>query len=212
MLTDYHFEKEKPYDIKIEFFEPIGNAGLQLIWNVNTPTDWQQKIQQAVDIARQSDITIVAAGIHEGEFQDRGILSLPGPQEKLINAIAKAGKPVVVVLTGSSAITMNNWLPNVGAVLDAWYPGEKGGEAVADILFGDYNPAGRLPVTFPVGEGQLPLVYNHAPTGRGGGYYDLSGLPLFPFGFGLSYTDFSYSNIAFEKRFKKTIRFLCIAV
>jgi len=80
-------------------------------------------------------------------------------------------------------------------VLDAWYPGEAGGEAVADVLFGDANPAGRLPITFPVAEGQLPLRYNHKPTGRGDDYLDLSGQPLFPFGFGLSYTTFEYSAL-----------------
>jgi beta-glucosidase len=105
---------------------------------------------------------------------------------------------VVVLLVGGSAITMNNWLDEVDAVADVWYPGEEGGHAIADILFGDYNPAGRLPVTFPISEGQLPLVYNHAPTGRGDDYYDLSGLPLFPFGYGLSYTHFSYKDLVFE--------------
>jgi len=199
LLTDCYFEKDKQYDIKIEFFEPIGNAHLKLIWNINTPTDWKQKIQQAVAIAKQSDVTIITAGIHEGEFQDRAILSLPGHQEELINAVAKTGKRLIVLLVGGSAITMSNWLNNVSAVLDVWYPGEEGGAAVADVLFGDYNPAGRLPVTFPVSEGQLPLVYNHAPTGRGDDYYDLSGLPLFPFGFGLSYTSFEYNNLYFDK-------------
>ena len=199
LLTDCYFEKDKQYDIKVEFFEPVGNAHLKLIWNINTPADWKQKIQQAVAIAKQSDVAIITAGIHEGEFQDRAILSLPGHQEELINAVAKTGKPVIVLLVGGSAITMSNWLNNVSAVLDVWYPGEEGGAAVADVLFGDYNPAGRLPVTFPVSEGQLPLVYNHAPTGRGDDYYDLSGLPLFPFGFGLSYTSFEYNNLYFDK-------------
>ncbi len=86
-------------------------------------------------------------------------------------------------------------------------PGEQGGNAVADILFGDYNPAGRLPITFPINEAQLPLVYNHKPTGRGDDYYNLSGLPLFPFGFGLSYTTFEYSNLHLEKNnIEKMIR------
>jgi beta-glucosidase len=80
-----------------------------------------------------------------------------------------------------------------------WYPGEEGGRAVADVLFGRVNPAGRLPITFPLDEAQLPLVYNHEPTGRGNDYNNLSGQPLFPFGFGLSYTTFSYSDIELEK-------------
>jgi beta-glucosidase len=83
----------------------------------------------------------------------------------------------------------------VDAVVQAWYPGEMGGVAVADMLFGDVNPAGRLPITFPMSEGQLPLHYNHKPTGRGDDYLDLTGMPLFPFGFGLSYTTFDYSDL-----------------
>jgi beta-glucosidase len=199
LLTNFYFEKNKQYDIKIEFFEPVGNAHLKLLWNVNTLNDWSQKIQQAVNIAKQADVVIITAGIHEGEFQDRGILSLPNHQEELINAVAKTSKPVIVLLVGGSAITMTKWLDHVSSVLDVWYPGEQGGIAVADVLFGDYNPAGRLPVTFPISEGQLPLVYNHAPTGRGDDYYNLSGLPLFPFGFGLSYTNFEYSKLQFDK-------------
>ena len=83
-------------------------------------------------------------------------------------------------------------------MLDAWYPGEAGGEAVADVLFGDANPAGRLPITFPMSEGQLPLSYNHKPTGRGDDYVDLTGMALFPFGFGLSYTTFEYSDLKID--------------
>jgi beta-glucosidase len=127
------------------------------------------------------------------------MLSLPGHQEELINKIAATGKPVIVLLVGGSAITMINWLDNVNAVLDVWYPGEEGGDAVAEILFGDHNPAGRLPITFPLSEAQLPLVYNHKPTGRGDDYNNLSGLPLFPFGFGLSYTNFEYSEVKLDK-------------
>ena len=87
----------------------------------------------------------------------------------------------------------------VPAILDVWYPGNEGGHAVADVLFGDYNPAGRLPITFPVAEAQLPLYYNHKPTGRADDYMNLTGHPLFPFGYGLSYTDFAYSDINLSK-------------
>ncbi len=199
MLTNFYFEKNKAYDIKVEFFEPVGNAKIKLVWNAALANDWKSKIEEAVNITKQADVAIVSAGIHEGEFQDRAMLSLPGHQEELINAVAKTGKPVIVILVGGSAITMNNWLHNANAVLDVWYPGEQGGNAVADVLFGKYNPAGRLPITFPITEGQLPLVYNHKPTGRADYYYDLSGLPLFPFGYGLSYTTFVYGNLRFEK-------------
>lgn len=199
ILADYYFVKDKEYDIKIEFFEPVGNAHLKLIWNVGVPNDWKKKIESAVAVASKSDIAIVVAGIHEGEFQDRAMLSLPGHQQELIEAVSKTGKPVVVVLIGGSAITMNSWIKNVRGIVDVWYPGEEGGHAVADVLFGDYNPAGRLPITFPISESQLPLVYNHKPTGRGDDYYNLSGLPLFPFGYGLSYTSFEYNDIQLDK-------------
>ena len=198
-LTDFIFEKGKQYDIRVEFFEPVGNAHIRLIWNLGVVNDVQKKIADAVEAAKQADIAIVVAGIQEGEFQDRAMLSLPGHQEELIQKIAATGKPVVVLLVGGSAITMSNWLDKVNAVLDIWYPGEEGGSAVSEVLFGDYNPAGKLPVTFPVSEAQLPLVYNHKPTGRGDDYNNLSGLPLFPFGFGLSYSNFEYADVELEK-------------
>jgi len=138
------------------------------------------------------------AGIEEGEFRDRSSLALPGRQEELILNVAAVGKPVIVVLVGGSAITMSRWLDRVSAALMAWYPGVEGGNAVADVLLGDANPAGRLPVTFPMSEGQLPLRYNHKPTGRGDDYVDLTGDPLFPFGYGLSYTQFEYSQLQIE--------------
>jgi beta-glucosidase len=114
----------------------------------------------------------------------------------MILRLAATGKPVVVVLVGGSAITMDK----VNAIVDVWYPGESGGEAVAEILTGRYNPSGKLPITFPRTEGQLPLIYNHKPTGRGDDYSDGSGQPLFPFGYGLSYTDFEYSNAVLSKK------------
>ena len=193
------FEKGKCYDIRIEFYEPNGNATIKLIWNVGVVNDWKKKIQEAVAIAKQCDVAVVTVGINEGEFQDRAMLSLPGHQEELIAAVAATGKPVVVLLVGGSAVTMNNWIDKIPAIVDVWYPGEEGGHAVTDVLFGDYNPAGRLPITFPVHEAQLPLVYNHKPTGRGDDYNNLSGLPLFPFGYGLSYTTFEYNDIKLSK-------------
>ena len=199
-LVPYHFEKDKTYDIRIDFFESQGYARFKLVWNVGVPNNWQQKINKAVNAAKKADVAVVVAGIHEGESQDRAYLNLPGHQEEMINRITATGKPVVVVLVGGSAITMTKWIQNVPSILDAWYPGEDGGDAVADVLFGDYNPAGRLPITFPVFEGQLPLVYNHKPTGRTDDYADLNGQPLFPFGFGLSYSNFEYNNLQFDKK------------
>jgi beta-glucosidase len=93
---------------------------------------------------------------------------------------------------------MSNWINDVPAILEVWYAGDEGGNAIADVLFGDYNPAGRLPITFPIHEAQLPLYYNHKSTGRIDDYMNLTGKPLFPFGFGLSYANFKYSNLIIE--------------
>ena len=199
-LAAYHFEKDKSYDIKIEFYESAGNAQIRLVWNVGVNNQEEEKINDAVAIAAKADVTVIVAGIQEGEFQDRAMLSLPGRQEELIQRVAATGKPVVVILVGGSAVTMNTWIDKIYGIIDVWYPGEEGGHAVADILFGDHNPSGRLPISFPLSEAQLPLVYNHKPTGRGDDYNNLSGLPLFPFGYGLSYTQFAYSDLRFDKK------------
>lgn len=198
ILKPFHFEKNKKYPIRIEYSEPSGNAFFKLVWNAGIKNE-DDEIAKAVALAQKSDAIIMVAGIEEGEFRDRALLSLPGRQEELILKLAATGKPLIVIISGGSAVTMNNWCNDADAILDMWYAGEQGGNAVADILFGDYNPAGRLPVTFPVHEGQLPLVYNHKPTGRGDDYNNLTGKPLFPFGFGLSYTSFSYSDVLLDK-------------
>ncbi len=195
-LADVAFAPGSRHDIRLEFFESTGNARVKLVWDagVRSEAGAQATIDSAARIAAASDVAVIVAGIEEGEFRDRAFLSLPGRQEALIRAVAATGTPVVVVLIGGSAITMP-WLEDVAAVLHAWYPGEEGGHAVADVLFGDHAPAGRLPVTFPVSEGQLPLTYDHKPTGRGDDYLDLTGHPLFPFGYGLSYTTFAYTDL-----------------
>jgi beta-glucosidase len=184
--------------IRLEYFESTGNARLKLLWDAGVVDDSQERIAEAVALAHQSDAAIVVVGLEEGEFRDRAMLALPGRQEELILRVAATGKPVIVVLIGGSAVTMSRWIDRVSAVVDAWYPGEEGGNAVADVIFGDYNPAGRLPITFPMAEGQLPLYYNHKPTGRGDDYVDLTGHPLFPFGFGLSFTTFEYAGLRVE--------------
>ncbi|MBN2091731.1 glycoside hydrolase family 3 C-terminal domain-containing protein [candidate division KSB1 bacterium] len=200
ILTDFSFIEDQAYDIKIEFFESVGNAKIKLVWNYGIGDSDKKAIAEAVKTAQKCDLAIIVAGIEEGEFQDRACLGLPGHQEKLIQKVAETGVLTIVVLVGGSAITMNSWLNKVDAILDVWYPGEEGGNAVADVLFGDYNPAGRLPITFPIHESQLPLYYNHKPTGRGDDYNNLTGQPLFPFGFGLSYTTFEYGDLTIEKK------------
>lgn len=180
--------------LRLEYFEATGNARLKLLWDAGVRDPHPAQLASAVALARASDVAVVVAGIEEGEFRDRALLGLPGKQEALIRAVAATGTPVVVVLVGGSAITMP-WIDQVDAVLGAWYPGQEGGHAVADALFGRVNPAGRLPLTFPMHEGQVPLHYAHKPTGRGDDYLDLTGHPLFPFGHGLSYTQFAYRDL-----------------
>ncbi|MDP3393922.1 glycoside hydrolase family 3 C-terminal domain-containing protein [Sediminibacterium sp.] len=197
--TKIQLEKGKSYALKVEFFESKGNGKIKFLWKQSLMDSSVTKIKQAVELAKKVDVNIIVAGISEGEFQDRSSLRLPGNQEDLIQAVAATGKPVVVLLVGGSAITMQKWIDKVNGVMMVWYPGEEAGNAIAALLYGDENPAGRLPISFPQSEGQLPLVYNHKPTGRGDDYNDLSGEPLFPFGYGLSYTKFQYSNLTFTK-------------
>ena len=185
------------HELRLEYREPEGNGRIRLVWQAVDGSG--ARIDSAVAIARGSSAAIIVAGIEEGEFRDRASLALPGRQEELIQAVAATGTPVTVVIVGGSAVTMP-WVDTVGAVLFAWYSGEAGGEAIADALLGAINPGGRLPITFPMSGGQLPIYYNHKPTGRGDDYVDLTGRPLFPFGFGLSYTTFEYSGLEIVER------------
>lgn len=191
----FRFEAGNKYNIKLEFYETVGSVHLDLIWKDNDAKEPELNMQKAVEIASESDAIIFVAGIEEGEFRDRASLDLPGHQVELINAIASLGKPVIVVLIGGSAVKLNNILPNVQAVLQAWYPGDLGGEAIADLIFGKSNPSGKLVIAIPYDEAQLPWTYYHKPTGRGDDYANLTGKPMFPFGYGLSYTNFEYKNL-----------------
>lgn len=188
----------RPVPVRLEFREPSGNGRIRLVWDAGVVDDSEAKIRAAVAAARGASVAVVMVGLEEGEFRDRASLALPGRQEELIRRVAATGTPTVVVIVGGSAVTVRPWIDRVGALLDLWYPGEAGGEALAALLLGDANPGGRLPITFPISEGQLPLVYNHRPTGRGDDYDDLTGLPQFPFGFGLSYTRFTWSDLRID--------------
>lgn len=185
----------RPVPIRLEFREAAGNGRVRLVWDVGVGDESERRIAEAVATARRAEVAVVMVGLEEGEFRDRASLALPGRQEELVQRVAATGTPVVVIIIGGGAVTMRPWLDRVAAVLDLWYPGEAGGEALADLLLGAAAPGGRLPITFPVSEGQLPLVYNHLPTGRGDDYDDLTGLPQFPFGFGLTYTRFAYDEL-----------------
>jgi len=160
----------------------------------------KEGFKEALRAAKKSDVAVLFMGNSvpetEGEQRDRCNLDLPGVQEDLILEVCDLEIPTIVVLINGSAITMTKWIDRVNAVVEAWYPGEEGGNAIADVLFGDYNPGGKLPITFPKTVGQLPLYYNPKPSGRVYDYVDLRGIQyLFPFGYGLSYTTFEYSNL-----------------
>jgi beta-glucosidase len=155
-------------------------------------------IPSAVAAAKSADVAILALGERQGisgEGFDRSELGLPGNQEQLLESIAATGKPVVLVLENGRPLTIAWAREHIPAILEAWYPGEFGGQAIAETLFGQNNPAGRLTVTFPRSTGQLPDFYNSDPS-RSYKYVDDDGQPLFPFGFGLSYTTFRYDHLA----------------
>ncbi|MBK6344082.1 MAG: glycoside hydrolase family 3 C-terminal domain-containing protein [Flavobacteriales bacterium] len=199
-FVPFTFSKWERVKLRVEYRERAGNARIRLVveeamcpWITPCSND------AAVKAAKANDQIIIVAGTEEGEFRDRSSLKLPGEQEELIKRMVATGKPVIVVLVGGSAITMDNWIDDVDAVLMAWYPGEAGGLAIADLLLGNRNPSGKLPISFPRNEGQLPLIYNHYPTGRGDDYVDGTGHPLFPFGYGLSYTSFEYSDLKLDR-------------
>lgn len=130
-----------------------------------------------------------------GEHHDRTDLKLPGVQQELIKAIFETGTPVIVVLVNGRPLSINWAAENIPAILEAWLPGEEGGNAVADVLFGDYNPGGKLPVSIPRNVGQLPINYNRKSISHNRDYVFTSNRPLYPFGFGLSYTEFEYSDL-----------------
>ncbi|MBB5055605.1 beta-glucosidase [Granulicella aggregans] len=159
--------------------------------------DEGKDISAAVAMARQADVVILGMGEWqgvEGEGFDRTNLDLPGNQEPLLEAIVATGKPIVLVLENGRPLTIHWAAQHVPAILECWYPGELGGQAIAETLFGDNNPAGHLTATFPKSTGQLPVYYNSDPS-RVHKYVDDDGKPLFPFGWGLSYTTFRYDRM-----------------
>jgi beta-glucosidase len=173
---------------------------------------------KAVEAAQQADVAVVVVGEHprdgthgvqptDGEGYDVASLDLTGVQEDLVEAVVQAGKPTVVVLMNGRPLSVRWIAEHVAAIVEAWEPGERGGEAVARMLFGDDNPSGRLAITIPRSVGQLPVYYNYKPSkaywlDRGWthvrGYADMPGTPLYPFGYGLSYTEFKESNLRIE--------------
>ena len=194
--------KGRPYTIKLEFFEVSGEAHMKLLW----ARPGRNAEQEALAAARQAKAVIMVMGLSprlEGEEMnvpvegfkggDRLTLDLPALQENLLKKIAGLGKPVVLVLLNGSALSVNWAADNIPAIVEAWYPGQAGGTALADVLFGDYNPSGRLPVTFYKSVKDLPLFVDYSMKGRTYRYF--GGEPLYPFGYGLSYAKFYYTNL-----------------
>ena len=166
---------------------------------------------EAVNIAKQADIVIAVMGESldmSGEAHSRADIGLPGVQQKLLKALKATGKPIVLVLVNGRPLLLNWEKENIPAILESWFLGTEAGNAVADILFGDYNPSGKLTVSFPYAVGQIPIYYNHRRSGRpdmGGKnhfvskYLDIPNQPLYPFGYGLSYSTFKYSDVKLNK-------------
>ncbi|GHT44130.1 beta-glucosidase [Bacteroidia bacterium] len=187
-----------------------------------------QKNTGAAVLAKTCDAVVFFAAIQEGEGEDRSLLTLPKrtmrmseslehaqivdtggkqtfelDQEKMIDEISSTGVKTIVVLLNGSIVDMRNWIDKADAILEAWYPGEQGGTAIAETLFGDNNPGGRLPVSWARHAGQLPIYYYVKPSGRGYRYLDDDGKPTFPFGYGLSYTTFEYSDLIIPEKVNK---------
>ncbi len=221
--TSYHFRDEyndprlrksvplalragKRYRLRVEAGESYGDARVQLVWatpKTGGPADLKTK---AIEIARQADAVVLCMGISsrlEGEEMDVNIdgfkggdrtsLDLPKIQEQLIKEIQGLGKPVVLVLLNGSALAVNWEDQHIPAIVEAWYPGQAAGQAIADVLFGDYNPGGRLPVTFYKSVHDIPVFTDYNMAGHT--YRFFKGRPLYPFGYGLSYTSFAYDSL-----------------
>jgi len=192
----------KMYPIRVDFHEVHGDADIRLVW---APPHGNYE-EDAVKVAGQADVVLMFLGLSprlEGEEMkvqvegfsggDRVRLGIPREQEALLQRVSALGKPVVLVLLNGSAVAVNWAREHVPAIVELWYPGQAGGTALADVLFGDYNPAGRLPVTFYKSEDQLPPFDDYSMKGRTYRYF--KGDPLYPFGYGLSYTTFTYRNL-----------------
>ncbi len=196
----------KAYKIKIEFYKNLRYSFMQFIWEVPD----KNKEQRAIQAAKDADVVIMFMGLSprlEGEEMkvdvkgfkggDRLTLNLPETQENFIKKVYAIGKPIMLVLLNGSAVSINWENKNIPAIVEAWYPGQAAGTAIADVISGDYNPAGRLPVTFYKSVDQIPPFTDYNMTNRTYRYF--KGIPLYPFGYGLSYTKFEYKNLKLEK-------------
>ncbi len=190
----------------------IGSDNVTYAKGCNINDDKTDSIAYAVSMAKKADVVVLCVGESanmSGEANCRTSLELPGMQTQLIAEILKTGKPVVLVLTNGRPITLGNINDSAPSILETWFLGTRAGDALAEVLFGDYNPSGKLAVTFPITLGQVPIYYNHKNTGRpnldgklrgyNSRYIDCGNEPQYPFGFGLSYTRFEYSDLKLDK-------------
>jgi beta-glucosidase len=168
----------------------------------------RELVNSALEIAKNADVIVAVLGepsVMAGESKSRTDIAIPACQRELLRSLKATGKPVVLLLSNGRPLTIQDDLPNTDAVVDIWHLGTEAGNAIADVLFGNYNPSGKLTMTFPRSVGQIPIYYNHKNTGRPykegetedfvSNYKDQYNTPLFPFGFGLSYTTFTYDKI-----------------
>src|SRR5690554_732938 len=193
-----------------EFAEKINVFGPRVIIDDRTP---EKMLKEAVSIAKKADVIVAVVGEATemtGESSNMTDISMTEPQKKLIQRLKKTGKPLVLVLMAGRPMTIEEESELADAILLVWHPGVEAGNAVADVLFGDYNPSGKLTMTFPRNVGQIPVYYAHRITGRPNpgdefqkfrsNYLDVPNSPLFPFGYGLSYTSFEYGDIKLNKK------------
>ena len=190
---------EKFYDIRVEYIEDIDWAEVTIGWKLIH----DNLLESAVSIAEESDLVILAVGSNnalEEELHDRTSISLLPDQQELIKSVYKVNKNIVLVLINGSPVSIEWEADNIPAILEAWYPGQEGGKAIADIIFGDYNPSGKLPITFYQNDKQLLDFYDYDIT-KGRTYMYLDEKPLFPFGYGLNYTTFKFDNFKLNKKY-----------
>jgi beta-glucosidase len=185
------------------FFDEIMRIPPEIPW---TDAQAKDEFSRAVRLASSSDVTVLVLGEQQkmsGEAASRDSLDLPGDEERLLEAVAAAGKPVVLVLFNGRPLDIKWASVNIRAILDVWYPGTQGGNAVANLLFGDAVPGGKLPFTWPRDSGQIPIYHAHnttqAPENQGRRYWDEESTPLYPFGYGLSYSKFAFSNLKLSR-------------
>lgn len=199
----FTFQRGQTYKIRIEFqafnlYKKIENVSslnsqLLLFWNLVSGNPANDAVSQAVSAAESADVIVLAVGAawnSDGESGDRATLGLAPSQDELAKAIYALGKPVILVLQGGRPFAIPDYYNQSAAVLSAWFPGQSGGQAIADVLFGRANPGGRLPVSVPKHVGQVPINYNYKSLGRKIKYLDVDSQPAYPFGYGLSYADF----------------------